>query len=300
METSARYKACRMLRQNGIGCLAWFEDALGAYGVNTVPFDLYIVVPNIVDAADILLSQGWNPYPPRKEDYYSFLWGFDDQTYRRLLPVDWISDSDFIAQSTHTREDLDNKQPIAILLPASFWGLTDDDLPQHGSILPSLPVIANAMIARFLDSESDSRMEKHLGHQIIMMYTWVDEIKQLSFATNLSQEYRQFHLDAIRGEDIVTIPGAKLQRQKRAALARQPPTTNGGTNPEHSTQTQQSRHSPPPTMTADHKQGRARPCPPTTNGAANPGHSAETQQSRHIPPPNTTIMAQQSSMINTV
>lgn len=54
-----RYKPCQVLFDNHIPHAVWFEDALVHYGVPTVVFDLYILVPDIDLAANLLAKAGW-------------------------------------------------------------------------------------------------------------------------------------------------------------------------------------------------------------------------------------------------
>lgn len=66
-----RYPACRLLKESGIPCYLWAEDALAYYGVPTVVFDVHIVVGDVKKAADALVERGWHPPPPDFEARYS-------------------------------------------------------------------------------------------------------------------------------------------------------------------------------------------------------------------------------------
>lgn len=66
-----RYPACRLLKESGIPCYLWAEDALAYYGVPTVVFDVHIVVGDVKKAADALVERGWHPPPPGFEARYS-------------------------------------------------------------------------------------------------------------------------------------------------------------------------------------------------------------------------------------
>jgi hypothetical protein len=48
-----------VLRDRKIPRVVWFEDTLHYYGIPTVVFDLYILVPDIDTAADCLVKAGW-------------------------------------------------------------------------------------------------------------------------------------------------------------------------------------------------------------------------------------------------
>jgi hypothetical protein len=45
--SKSRHWPCHILREQGIPCVVWFEDAIAFHGVPTVVFDLYIIVPEI-------------------------------------------------------------------------------------------------------------------------------------------------------------------------------------------------------------------------------------------------------------
>ncbi len=50
-----RYAACCALKENSILCLVWFEDALAYYGIDTVCFNVHMIV-NDIDAAQVALT----------------------------------------------------------------------------------------------------------------------------------------------------------------------------------------------------------------------------------------------------
>lgn len=207
----------------------WFEDALGSYGVNTVVFDLHIVVSNIESAAAVLLQQGWAPYQTRKNDCYSFLWNSDALPYRSLLPPDWVGEEVAPWPPLPRSQQPPERQPVTVLLSSAFWEVPSD-LPLQGSLNPPLSTIADSLIARLLDSDDGGRLQRHLAMQVSGMYDYVDQVKQHSFADSLSHVHRQFHLDACGGENVTTIPGIKRQREKVDALlhgAQDPQATNG-------------------------------------------------------------------------
>ncbi|KOC14145.1 hypothetical protein AFLA70_181g002231 [Aspergillus flavus AF70] len=53
-----RYKPCQVFSFHQVPHAIWFEDALVHYGVPTVVFDLYILVPDNDVAADLLAKAG--------------------------------------------------------------------------------------------------------------------------------------------------------------------------------------------------------------------------------------------------
>lgn len=69
-----RHLPCAILREKGIPCLVWFEDAIAPYGVPTVVFDLHLLVPDIHEAARALFENGWADAGQLKSTYH-FLTG---------------------------------------------------------------------------------------------------------------------------------------------------------------------------------------------------------------------------------
>lgn len=55
----SRFYPCKILREHKIPCIIWFEDAAAHYGVPTVVFVLHLLVPNIVEAGQVLADCGW-------------------------------------------------------------------------------------------------------------------------------------------------------------------------------------------------------------------------------------------------
>ena len=54
-----RRQPCCILRNHGIRSVSWFEDAIATYGVPTVVFDVYILVPDLEQATSVLEKNGW-------------------------------------------------------------------------------------------------------------------------------------------------------------------------------------------------------------------------------------------------
>ena len=55
-----RFEPCYLLLEANIPCVVWCEDAVAHYGVPTVVFQLHLLVPNIDEAAKVLIQKGWN------------------------------------------------------------------------------------------------------------------------------------------------------------------------------------------------------------------------------------------------
>lgn len=59
MLAEIRYKPCQVLSDHQVPYVIWFEDALQHYGVPTFVFDLYLLVPDLDEAAALLVEAGW-------------------------------------------------------------------------------------------------------------------------------------------------------------------------------------------------------------------------------------------------
>src|SRR6266487_1807366 len=68
--SAMRYSACRVLKENGMSCFVWNEDALAYYGVRTVVFSLYLVVSDVNKAREVLINGGWLEPPADFEAPY--------------------------------------------------------------------------------------------------------------------------------------------------------------------------------------------------------------------------------------
>ncbi|CDM29324.1 unnamed protein product [Penicillium roqueforti FM164] len=58
-DTEKRYEPCQVLFDHQVACVVWFKDTLHHYGVPTVMFELYVLVQDIDEAAELLVSAGW-------------------------------------------------------------------------------------------------------------------------------------------------------------------------------------------------------------------------------------------------
>lgn len=144
-----RYKPCQVFSFHQIPHAIWFEDALVHYGVPTVVFDLYILVPDIGVAADLLAKAGWtfDMQKPHlignaKVDLVTFpqqrLISPDGETRTVLLPAaDW-------------------KYPLAADTRLEFAPLEDGS--SHQVPFPPLAGLLDALIESWLDLPSDDAM----------------------------------------------------------------------------------------------------------------------------------------------
>lgn len=208
-----RFEVCSLLQKHDINCAIWFEDALGHYGVPTVIFDLYLLVPDIEKAAEVLQQYGWQTAPSNERDEWGFL---DEGTpmlrvplcYFRLIPLNWDKE----------------KEERTVLMPANVWNITDVQLAQTATdpdkFYPALPLLVDSLIDAWLDAHEDQRLLGHIGVQIGYIYGYVAQVKEASFVEQLRPEHRQFHVDWVAGDSAGTLPFLHHHRLVRERLLR--------------------------------------------------------------------------------
>lgn len=201
----SRCEACSLLQRHGISCAIWFEDSVAYYGVPTVVFDLYLLVPNIQTAAKLLQEEHeWQLAPRQENDIYDFLEGSPalkvPLNYIRLIPPDWDEETE---QRT-------------VLMPADIWNFTAFS-PAPDQFFPSLPALVDSLIASWLDGlqATDNQLLDHVSLQLAYVYEYVAKAKEASFTEQLRPENRQFHLDCVAGGAIGTQPFLIQQREIR-------------------------------------------------------------------------------------
>jgi len=79
-----RHEGTKALKSCGIPCAVWGEDLLRHFGVPTIIFDHFMLVPNPETAASKLESLGFHPLPPNPR--YLFLEAFTRNSIRLSSP----------------------------------------------------------------------------------------------------------------------------------------------------------------------------------------------------------------------
>lgn len=224
-----RHSPCHILLDHNIPCVVWFEDALAHYGVPTVLFDLYVLVPDIEVATQVLRRDGWNLVSQEKGKI-----GIADvdSPQRRLTPTS----EDGHKAELPTLHPCTPKHPpppdtsppgptTTVLLPAADWNFSlaglraNDTKTLVNTIFPPLAGLVDALIDSLLDCPSDdSMLSSHLRVQIAYLYGSSPLLKEKSFAEQLLNEHRQYHLDVVSGMDHATNPFISHQRNIREAL----------------------------------------------------------------------------------
>ncbi|KAH8422388.1 uncharacterized protein LDX57_000145 [Aspergillus melleus] len=203
-----RYKSCLVFENIGIPYVIWFEDALVHHGVPTIVFDLYVLVLDIVTAADALMKSGWT---------------VDTQNPRRI--------GDSVVAIPQTPLISPDQKTKTVLLLASDWKFplaTDSPLERvpvtnrsHSSKLsfPLLPGLLDALIESWLVGPTeDPTLLLRLSCYFNYLYEYVPALKERSFADQMKYEHRQFHFDVLAGMDSLGFPFRNHQRGIKDAL----------------------------------------------------------------------------------
>ena len=216
----SRFQPCYLLFEAKIPCVVWCEDAVAHYGVPTIVFQLYVLVPDIDKAANILVLKGWSV----DESAQTKFGNAPLKTAHHCLSP--MADSDRDAKLVWTPGVgppplPSNKRPgstTTILLPAADWNFCIPKSNQHpyngyqAIIFPSLAELLDALIDKLLDdSLTDSMFWGHLAVLIAYLYGYVPALREKSFAEKLKYDHPQFHFDYLSGMSI----GAPFIRHER-------------------------------------------------------------------------------------
>jgi hypothetical protein len=204
-----RLRAARHLRDANISCVVWFEDAVAHYQVPTGLFDLYLLVPDINTACQVLQQHGFSMIPQAKGRIGN---AFVCSPQLRLACPDRPA-------KTH------GWLPSAVvLLPAALWAY---DLDRHDKLLhlrdqvdalyPVLPHLVDAFIDGMLDFEENALREP-LGLHLSYLYQYTPELRGRKFANQLREDNRQFHNDIISGMMLGTLAVIVHEREVRNQL----------------------------------------------------------------------------------
>ncbi|KAI1177022.1 hypothetical protein F4777DRAFT_232886 [Nemania sp. FL0916] len=217
-----RYAPCKILLRESIPTLIWFEDAVRRYGVPTMTFDLYLIVPDIQHAADVLHRSGWRPKPPSR---YSFLVPPCPIQYSRLVrpaPEDERNRNQGDACDSSSLE-AETSVPLfehngTVLLSATEWKISTEELHEASNNyhFPPLSTLVNRLVTNWLDAPVGSQLALRLGLMLGYLYEYTSEVKTEEFKQCLELEHRQFHLDCLSGQLFMwTLPFARHERQIR-------------------------------------------------------------------------------------
>ncbi|KAN0106649.1 hypothetical protein V8E51_009525 [Hyaloscypha variabilis] len=216
-EHVTRFQPCYILRDSNIPCVIWCEDAVGYYGVPTVVFSFYILVPDIDKAAKVLIQRGWH-----LEDSVQTKFGntpLRSAHHRLTPPIDVTQNRPAWSPGMGPPPPPSKIPPgptTTILLPASEWNFTFPSIIQ--SFFPPLPELLDALIDKLLDEPLTDMIWNQLAVLIAYLYGYVPALKEKSFAEHLKYEHRQYHYDSLSGMSTGTLPFIRHQREIRDAL----------------------------------------------------------------------------------
>ena len=192
---------CYLLQESGIPCVVWFEDAVRYHGGRVVPHALHLLVPNIEEAADVLVKNDWTLITPEQKKIVD---PFAHTVQRCLRPPK-------LAPMLET----------TILLPAMDWNWNwNCSLPEEcdaSTFFPPLPQLLDALI----DSELDlppGILRLHISCMIGYLHDYIPYVKTRKFVQELRYDNRQYHLDWLAGMSTATNSFIKHQRAIRDAL----------------------------------------------------------------------------------
>ncbi|KAH6624536.1 hypothetical protein B0J18DRAFT_428568 [Chaetomium sp. MPI-SDFR-AT-0129] len=206
-----RYEPCLALRARDIPCLVWFEDALASYGVPTVVFDLYLLVPDIDEAANALAEKGWTDAGPQTATSHPL---------KAPIPQRRLNPPNFTPPDWKPRPGPPSTEPpgptTTVLLPATDWNVPVEKLRLSSleDFIPPLALLLDALIDSLLDAPLGTLLWLRLNTYVSYLYGNCASLKTQDFATNLQLDHRQFHYDAL-SKWISGIPFLREQRQIR-------------------------------------------------------------------------------------
>lgn len=208
-----RYSACRVLKESGISCYLWAEDALVYYGVPTGVFDIHIVVDHVKEAADALIQRGWHPPP---SDFKARYIDIEEGTC-------YLVDPQFKGVGLF--------DSVVALTAASDWDIKLPDIgmqrswqPQRTArwpFIPPLPQLLDSLIKTWLDT-SDAHLFfcRHINNFLGYLYDYVPILKLREFADYLKVEHQQFHFDVIAGVSYTGEPFKIHSKKVRDSILR--------------------------------------------------------------------------------
>lgn len=207
-----RFSPCRILYEAGVPCVIWGEDALTAYDIPTIVFDLFLLVDDPESAARKLASHGFSRTTPNRR-FYDIPQMSDGAPRLAQIPASVVHDTIDLPQA----DDLN--APGVILLPAKYWNYklprTVDEID---NFIPPLSTLLNTLINVWIDlPESDTALLGHIATHIGYFYLYNQDVRKPDFENELAVENRQVHFELLRGNDspYVAITTRKCQEHHR-------------------------------------------------------------------------------------
>ncbi|EEP77343.1 predicted protein [Uncinocarpus reesii 1704] len=207
-----RYSACRLLKESGISCYLWAEDALVYYGVPTGVFDIHIIVDDVKKAADALIERGWHPPPPDFKARYIDI----EEATCYLVELQCKSVRNF--------------DPVVALTAASDWDIKLPDIAMQKSwqpqriarwpFIPPLHQLLDSLIRKWLDTSDHLFFCRHISNFLGYLYDYVPILNLREFADYLKVEHQQYHFDVIAGVSYTREPFRIHSKKVRDSILR--------------------------------------------------------------------------------
>ena len=169
---SRGHEGARALKSCGIPCAVWGEDLLRHFGVPTIIFDHFLLVPNPESAASKLESLGFHPLPPNPR--YRFL----EELTRNSIRL------------SHASGQHINDHPAVVLLPADASHFSMSLLSPKSDINPPLSAVIESYIDTLLDAET-LYFRCHLRTHMAYLAEYVKDAKDPGFPGILRYKYQQ-------------------------------------------------------------------------------------------------------------
>ncbi|WEW60897.1 hypothetical protein PRK78_006385 [Emydomyces testavorans] len=209
-----RYEPCDTLIHHGIPCRVWCEDVLAVYGVPTVVFDLFVLVPDPDEAAETLVAKAGGYVRTQANPRYARIPQLSREAPRLVRAVSSASEaggaesesglglSRSLSSSSGSGsskaksgfaeyEQADDVEAVGVvLLSATEWGY---ELPADGVdyLVPDLWEYLDCIVAIWLDLDEGHReFRDHLGIHIGYCSTYVDEVWTPEFFGMIRREHR--------------------------------------------------------------------------------------------------------------
>ncbi|KAI9885256.1 MAG: hypothetical protein M1823_002961 [Watsoniomyces obsoletus] len=192
-----RYLPCRVLRDEGFACLAWFEHPVRYYGVPTELFNLYLLVEDVDEASRALTDKGWTHIKPPA---YSFL---------DSVEADWRWLS--APRREGEQQPLLSVQSMSVVVLGSVkdWNINLPDVwcvqyrrplaSERWPYIPTFPDLMNALFEKWLCGPEDQcdlqRRDEAFTDYLQMEFRHLHQ-QILAGVHYLSPQYWKFQRDA--------------------------------------------------------------------------------------------------------
>lgn len=209
---NSRFLPCRILYEAGVPCVIWGEDALTAYDIPTIVFDLFLLVPDPESAARVLVSHGFKPTTPSAR-FYDIPQMSDNVPRLAQIPASAVHD----VAGPPKADDVN--APGVILLPAKYWRYKlPRTVEEVDNFIPPLSTLLNTLIDVWIDlPDDDVLLREHISTHIGYFYLYNQDIRKPDFENRLAVENRQVHFELLRGNDspYVSLTTKKCQEHHR-------------------------------------------------------------------------------------